>query len=130
MPPSQRPRVPPFITVLEGVIFFGILLVMVLTAIPYGTVHPWSEAIFECSIFLLALLCVIDFLFTGTVPLKNLKVFYPIAALIALALVQSLLLWDTNAGGTKVWYSLSADPFETRLFALRTGAMMLSGIML
>jgi hypothetical protein len=51
-------------------------------------------------------------------------------ALVALALVQSLPLWQMDWAGNKVWYAISADPFESRRFALKTGALILAGVML
>ncbi|PYS84237.1 MAG: hypothetical protein DMF70_05655 [Acidobacteria bacterium] len=58
------------------------------------------------------------------------RVFYPMIVLVALALVQSLQLWQMDWAGDRVWYAISADPFESRRFALKTAALILAGIML
>ncbi len=48
---------------LSPVIFYSLLVLLPLTAIPYGTVEPWWVALFECAVFLIAVLGVADALF-------------------------------------------------------------------
>src|SRR2546428_8399008 len=45
---------------LDATIFFSLLVTIALTAIPYGTVEPWWIAAFECVIFFIAILAIID----------------------------------------------------------------------
>src|SRR2546426_553409 len=49
-----------FARVLDRLIFYLLLVMIPLTAIPYGAVEPWWVAIFECAVFLLAVLGVAD----------------------------------------------------------------------
>ena len=114
---------------LERMIFCGLLVVLVLTAIPYGTVEPWSEGLFECGLLLLTMLWIIHGLFAGQWLPRQMQLFYPLIALLGFALLQSIVLWQTNAGGEKVWYAISADAFETRRFVLKVGALVLAGIL-
>ena len=115
---------------LERIIFCGLLAALVLTAIPYGTVEPWSEGLFECGVLLLTMLWIIHGLFAGQWLPRQMRLFYPLMALVTFALLQSIVLWQTNAGGEKVWYAISADAFETRRFVLKAGALTLAGILL
>jgi O-antigen ligase len=128
---SKETREPlAFALFLDRVIFVGLLLVLTLTAIPYGTVEPWSEALFESGLMLLAALWLVQGLFSGQWLPRRMQLFYPLIALVALAWVQSMVWWQTNAAGEKVWYAISADPFETRRFALKLLALTLAGILL
>ena len=114
----------------ERVIFYGLLALLVLTAIPYGTVEPWSEALFECGVLLLAVLWLVQGLFAGRWLPGQMRLFYPLIVLVGFALVQSIAWWQTDAAGERVWYAISADPFETRRFVLKVGALVVAGILL
>lgn len=112
------------------VILGGLLLLLTLVAIPYGTVEPWSEALFEVGVVVLSLLWIVEGYRAGFWFPKQFRVFYPLMALIVFALIQSINLWQVDAAGQKVWYSISADAFETRRFVLKVGALVLGGLML
>lgn len=114
----------------EAFIFYSLISLIALVAVPYGTVEPWWEAVFECAVFILGLLWIIHGLLSGAWTQGNVRVFYPMMALVAFALVQSLPLWQMDWAGNKVWYAISADPFESRRFALKTAALVLAGVML
>jgi O-antigen ligase len=117
------PRVSAF---LGRAIFAALLALIVLVAIPYGTVEPWSEALFESLVFLVAVLWIVDGFLLGSWEIGNLRLCYPLAALLGFAVLQSMALWQSDAGGLRVWYAISADPFESARFALKLGALMLS----
>jgi len=54
--------------ILESVIFYALLVLVLLLATPYGIVSPWrwvAEAIFECGVFLLGILWMIEGLLGG-----------------------------------------------------------------
>jgi O-antigen ligase len=128
LPRSEAPgKLPAFV---EAFVFYSLVVLIALVTIPYGTVEPWWEAGFECAVFILGLLWIIHGLFNGSWIQGNVRVFYPMIALVALALVQSLPLWQMDWAGNRVWYAISADPFESRRFALKTAALILSGVML
>lgn len=96
-----------------------------LTAIPYGTVDAWSIALFECVVFFLALLWIVHGLIEGSWRIGNLRLLWPLIALLGLAAVQCIAWWKTDVAGDQVWFALSSDPFETRLFAFRMAALVL-----
>jgi O-antigen ligase len=120
-------KLPAFV---EAFVFYSLVVLIALVAIPYGTVAPWWEAAFECAAFILGLLWIIHGLFSGAWIEGSVRVFYPMIALVALALVQSLPLWQMNWAGNKVWYAISADPFESRRFTLKLAALIVAGVML
>ena len=121
--PKQRTRA---LALIEGASFYGLIAVIVFTAIPYGTVDPWSQAVFECAVFLLGLCWVIHGLLAASWRVGNLPLVFPMIALVGLAILQSFAWPQTDQAGTKVLWSLSADPFESRAFALRVAALVLA----
>lgn len=120
----------PLFLLLDGVIFYGLIGLIALTAIPYGTVHPWSEALFECVVFLLTLLWIVCGFVEGSWQIGNLRLLAPLIGLVFLAGAQSIAWWRTELAGVQVWFALSADPFETRAFAFRLAALVLAGLLL
>ncbi len=108
---------------LDRVIYFSLLTTIVLTAIPYGTVQPWWIAIFQCGVFLIAILGVIEAMISKRWSL-NLLLVAPLLALILLAAIQSLPLFS-GPGSIGPRTSISADPYNTRLFAIQLFALTL-----
>lgn len=90
-----------------GKIIFSLLLcVLVITPIPYGTVEPWWKAVFICGVLGIFILGI----FQNKFALNPWSPLLPMLALGVFALLQSLL-------------KLSADPFQTRFFALQLLAL-------
>jgi O-antigen ligase len=114
--------------VLDTGIFCGLLVTIVLTAVPYGTVESWSHASFQVVIFSLGLLWVVHGLLAGSWRMANLNLFYPLIALVLFAILQSLSWSQINIAGTKVQNAISADPFESWIFAIRVSALTLAGV--
>lgn len=89
---------------MSKVIFAALLGVVVITAIPYGTVEPWWKAVFICAVLGIFILRIIDsqigFNFNS-----------PVLPLLALSLFAFLQTW------------ISADAFQTRFFALQLLAL-------
>ena len=113
------------LTLLDRVIFCGLIAVIVLTAIPYGTSESWSKALFESAVFFLAFLWIVHGLIDGSWRIGTLRLIAPMISLLVLAVVQSLAWWQVDKAGEKVWFALSSDPFETRVFAFRIAALIL-----
>jgi O-antigen ligase len=120
---------------LDPAIFYSLLALILLVAIPYGTVESWWEALFEGIIFFLGVLWAIegmlrwDWLARG----QN-KIFLPLLILSLYMFIQTLPLLPGAAppalSGLKVWRAISADPFETRLSVLKLLALILAGMIL
>src|SRR2546426_889174 len=49
-----------FIRYLDPFIFYALLTIIVLTAVPYGTVEPWWKAVFQCAVFALGCLWIVE----------------------------------------------------------------------
>lgn len=118
--------------ILSRAIFFSLLTLILLVAIPYGTVEPWWEALFECIVFALAALWIVEGLLSRGWLLKEHRIFVPVLILLLYAFVQTLPLSSESAGtsGLKLWTAVSADPYETRLSILKLLALTLTGVLL
>ena len=133
---------------MDAVVFYCLLAVICLAAIPYGSVEPWWKAIFQCLIFVLAGLSLIYRMLSGETRRQNaalsrpsllawLKrgldngVLLPAIAFIAYALIQSVPWSSTDLPVIgPVGRTLSADAFQTWLFAIHLTALLLLGWLL
>ena len=97
--------------VLSALIFAGLVCVVPLSAIPYGSVEPLWTSLFEAAVFALAALWAVEGALHGGWLSRAHAVAAPGLALAAYAFIQSVPL---GAGG-----ALSFDPYETRLVALK-----------
>lgn len=113
---------------LDLIIFFMLLALMVLVAIPYGTVEPWWRAVFESAIYLLTALWIVHGLLRGGWRVSGLHLLLPFLALVVLTFVQTISLGST-IGIDRVegimWPAISTDLYETRLVAFRLLALSL-----
>ena len=118
--------------VLSSVIFLSLLVTILLTAIPYGTVQPWWIAIFECLIFSLCILGLIEAVISKRTLVSDARLAAPLIALGLFMLFQSLPLFSErdNTGLINLKFSLSADPYNTRLLAIRVFALIGAGLLL
>jgi O-antigen ligase len=117
---------------LDRFVFGSLLAVTVLVAIPYGTVEPWWISLYECAIFLLAALWVVEGFFTGSWDVADGHLLAPIAALAIFAYVQTVVWpWGSaTAGPFGAASTISSDPFETRLTFLKFLAFAFNGALL
>jgi O-antigen ligase len=121
--------------VLDQIIFVSLLAIIALSAIPYGTVEPWWEAIFECGIFALGILWVLEGWLSGTWHVSGSRLLLPVLALALFSFLQTLYWGSTSptiVAGVKsdVWKAISADPYDTRLFVYKLLALCLTGELL
>lgn len=121
--------------VLDKTVFVSLLCLLVITAIPYGTSQPWWEALFVCAVFVLAIFWLVEGLINDSW-FENVswQILLPLAALAALAFLQTLSLGNTqagNPGGLNVapWTTISADPYQTRFFVLLLLALTTAGVL-
>ncbi len=114
---------------LDRIIFFSLLVTIVLTAIPYGTVQPWLIALFECVVFLLGVLGIVERLMSESWSFRNLSIATPLVLLVLFILFQSVPLFpSTNSPGLpSSTLPVSADPYNTRLVAVRLFALIVAG---
>ena len=122
---SPRVRV---LSLLDAMIFYGLISVLIFTPLPYGSVEPWSQAVFECAIFALAFLWCIHTILNGSWSPGESRLFFPLIALAVLATWQSLSWSQSDIAGVKIVNALSADRFESWIFALRLLALTIAGV--
>ena len=114
---------------LANVIFGGLIGLLLLAPIPYGAVEPWAQAALECTVFALALLWCIHAALSGSWFSGDARLFLPLLATIAFAALQSFAWSRTNIAGVSVNNALSADPYESWIFALRLLAFTMAGLL-
>lgn len=123
----------PLALLLDRVIFFGLLALIMVLAIPYGSVEAWWESIFECVIFVFTALWIVEGLLSGLWRFNNIRLVAPLLALVVFAYLQSRY-WQgaTTTAGVEsyAWTAISADPYETRRFVYKLLALILTGVLL
>ncbi len=115
-------------SLLNRTIFCALLTLIVLTAIPYGTVEPWWKAVFECAVFVLGALWAIEGLSRGAWFVKEHRLLVPLLVVAGFTFFQTLPLPGeaSREAGIDVWNAISADPSETRLVAFNLLALTLA----
>ena len=115
---------------LERVVFLGLLVTLVLTAIPYGTVDPWWEASFVCVVFALAAVRIAHALLTGAAQIRGYGLFLPLLCLCVFSILQTLPLVPAELSSVAARSTISADPYETRRFVFKLLSLILAGELL
>lgn len=116
---------------LGSTVFFSLMSLLVLTAIPYGTSQPWWKAFFVCTIFALAILWLVAGLISDNWFADSRPLVLPLTLLTVFSFAQTLAHGSgTNPGGIRFvpWNAISADPYQTRFFALQLLALTLAGV--
>jgi len=108
---------------LKKLIFATLIGLLVIAAIPYGTVEPWWKAAFVCAVFAICILAIIEMLVSGSFEIAGGSILLPMLALSALAFVQTLSFGSQQVAGLTIRNTISADPFQTRFFALQMLAL-------
>lgn len=118
-------------------IFYALLAVIALAAIPYGTVQPWWQSLFECAVFALAAFWLMEGFLGGSWNIKAYALLWPLLALAIFGWIQTLPLLarggaqvETLKLGGDAWRALSADPHGTRQWVSKMLALILTGAML
>lgn len=118
---------------LGSVIFYGLLVVVALTAIPYGTVEEWWIALFECAVFVLGALWFLTGLIRSDWRVPSSRLLWPLLALALFVALQTVNFSGGRAtAGVEgaLWGAISADVYETRLVLLRLLALVLTLLLL
>ena len=105
---------------LKKLIFGTLLSLLIIAAIPYGTVEPWWKAAFVCAVFMICVVAIID---TRSLKIAEGSILLPMLALSALGFVQTLSFGSQQVAGITVRNTISADPFQTRFFVLQVLAL-------
>jgi putative inorganic carbon (HCO3(-)) transporter len=117
---------------LGALVFFALLAVIALSAVPYASADPWWEAVLEVSVFALAALAFIEIAINRNFSSIPFRLIVPVLALIAFAFLQTLSLTSSNDAllGRQTWRAISFDPYATRLWSIKMLAFLLTGLML
>jgi O-antigen ligase len=108
-------------------VFGGLLGVIVVAVIPYGTVDAWWEALFECLVFSLTALWIFEVLFRGSWQIRRLTVLLPMV-LLTLYIYLQALEWPPKwlaTGASPAPKMLSIDHYQTLLTARKSLALTL-----
>ena len=120
--------------ILGRTVFWVLLGLIVLTAIPYATSHVWWKAAFVSIVFILAMLWLVEGLISNSWFRDSWPMVLPLAALATFALLQTVPFGKQgiNSAGISFapWNAISADPYQTRFFALQLLALTLAGVFL
>ena len=116
-------RFPSASSVAKKIVFGALLGLIVIAAIPYGTVEPWWKAAFVCAVFAICIVAIIESLVSGSFKIQGASILLPMLALSALAFVQTLSLGSLEIANLQVWNTISADPYQTQFFALQMLAL-------
>ena len=108
---------------LSKLIFAALVGLIVIVPMPYGTVEPWWKAAFVCAVFAICIVALIESLKNPLKRLEGASVLLPMLALSLLAFLQTLSLGSRTEADLSVWNTISADPYQTRFFALQMLAL-------
>jgi len=113
-------------------IFFALLTLIAFAAIPYGSVEPWWRALFECLVFALAALSLIEIWLSGDFDLSRYSLLWPLVALAVFAFIQTLPYgrFNSPAIAEALTKTISADPHGTRNWVTMMFALILMAAML
>jgi len=112
---------------LSKLIFGSLLALIVIAALPYGTAQPWWKALFVCGIFFICIMALIERALDRSANFRGMFLVVPLICLSIFAFLQTLPLRPaTPLEGLKTspsWTAISADPYQTRFFALQLLAL-------
>lgn len=103
---------------LEKFAFYGSLLLILLTAIPYGTVDPWYKSFFVFAVCIFVSLRICFGILTNTLLFRDLGLLAPLLGILLLAIIQVIPF----SGKT-----ISFDIYETKKFILTFAGIILIG---
>jgi O-antigen ligase len=119
--PEDGSRLAGVSAALDAIIATGFLAVVIVTALAHGAVEPWSIALFEFMLIVLLALWALKAILDKRLDLSIPGVLFPMLALLALGLAQSLA-W-TDAFGQR--RGLSLDIEATRESVVLLGFLIL-----
>jgi O-antigen ligase len=119
---------------LGKVVYAALLGLMVLAALVYGGSDPWWKECLTAAIFAVAIFATLEILLSAEPKFPGLRLLIPLFVLALYSYLQTIRL--SGAGGAAFgidhpfWRAISADPYETRIFALQLLALtVLAGLL-
>lgn len=99
--------------------FYGLVLLTLVVAIPFGTVDHWATGFFVSAVVILAALRVTSGMLADGFRVSSGSLLLPLVGIIALAFIQTIPI--KSAGGL-----ISLDPYQTKTFVLVFGSLTVS----
>jgi O-antigen ligase len=108
----------------DSVVFILLLALIVATNVMYGTVDAWWEAAFECALFGIAALWIVETLVRGEWRIRKVSVLLPLVLLVAFAFLQALS-WPAWLLPTRLTaqHTITIDRYQTLLTARKALAL-------
>lgn len=103
-------------------------VVIILSALAYGTVHYWALAVFFLGAAVMLILWVADGWILGTIRISRNVLQLPLLGMLLLGFVQLLPLRNYGSAGVSsipFVKSLSLDPYSTRLILIQVAALFI-----
>jgi O-antigen ligase len=115
-------------------IFAALLALMILAAIAYGGSDPAWKAFLACAIFVLGVFGALEMVLSDNARVAGFRILLPMLALVLFAVMQTVRLSQPDGAAFGIrysfWNAVSADPYETRFFALQVLALtVLAGLL-
>ncbi len=101
---------------LDKIVYLLLLVLLVLTPLPYGSVETWSIALWEILVFGVVGVWALSAVVEGKLKIKFNPLVWPMVALLILAIVQ---IWPHASGATDGRQTISFSPFATTQFAIK-----------
>lgn len=113
-------------TLLGQIVFVGLLIVMTVAVIPYGTVDAWWQAVFECGIWLLMAIWIVNISLWGGFGFRKLFVLLPLIFITLYAFAQTFafppsLVWLVPRATAQ--RTLTIDSYQTFITARKMLAL-------
>jgi O-antigen ligase len=118
---------------LECLVFLNLMAALILSVLAFGTVEPWSIAIFELNAFLVGVLLALDGAVNRDHEWRGLRISLPLVVLLLLGILQIVPFGPALAGGSPESLSieqlgpgtLSLDPHATREAVVKLLALII-----
>jgi O-antigen ligase len=109
-------------------VFGGLLILLVMSAIPYGTVEPWWKAAFISAVFSISIGAIVESFLSGDSRIYGSRgLLLSMLVLCGFGFLQTLTIRGGNAdpavAALRPWNAISADPYQTRFFVLQLLAL-------
>jgi O-antigen ligase len=118
-------RVNPISKLLSNIVFWGLLALIPIAVIPYGTVDAWWESIFESGVFGLAAVAVLEAFFMRRWQVREISVLLPAGLLTLYAFLQTMQWPPSWLIASSTRYMLTIDHYQTYLTARKMLALTL-----
>ena len=114
--------------VLSQVVFGSLVLLLIVSAVPYGITEPWWKGLFLAAIFAICIVAILETLLSGSYRINGSRgMLLSMLVLAGFAMLQTINIGsstnDPAVNALGPWNSISADPYQTRFFALQVLAL-------